>query len=767
MSVEVSKDDKLIRVSGKLLELVWDKAAGSYIISRQDEKVRFGPLHMQVRLDRADGRTINMDSSLLSVPDVQVQDSMDTPLGATTGIRAKVKANVPYGMTLEVAAFEDKDYVLARMILTNNDLGPAKVYEMSPMSYTGADPGLELGPGYGAWKFYRTGFQSWSPAGSIGVLEPDYKPNFFLPRKAGVNPRTGYSKKSGEKASDWMAQLVEPSQKLSLLAGFVTSARQLGRLEFQVKYDRFRKLQAFADGDGAQLDPGRSIESEWILVSLSDDPLAAQEEYYEVWGRIMGARKTKPLTGWCSWYYYYWNIDEEKLDLNLKHLEKFKGLIDMVQLDDGYQPYLGEWIDWNIKFPSPAKSIVKRIHDAGFKAGIWMAPFLISRKAPVYRNHPDWIIRCEKGLPVVANLHPQWKGNVMYALDPTHPGVQEWLRESVKTLMRDYGFDFLKIDFIYAASLPGLRYDPHSTGAMALRKGLEIIREAAGEEKIILGCGAPLGPSVGLVDANRVSQDVDIHWDYPLVGRIAGVPVHPSAKNALKNNLTRSLMHDKLWTNDPDCLVLRDSKYGMSLDAIRSELSIYYLSGGFMLISEDMTKLPKERMELFRQALPLGGRAAKPLDLFEKDFPEIFFLKGEQTSLVALYNWSDSIKTKSLKLKRLGLDGPCHVFDYWGKKYLGLVEDILDLGQVPSRGCKYLAITPASDRPRVIGLDFHLGMGTVGLEHGAGKDKSLNIEINIPGAREGRVWVAFPDGTVCGKELDFEDVWKGRVLKSD
>ncbi|MBU0595851.1 alanine--tRNA ligase, partial [Candidatus Bipolaricaulota bacterium] len=86
------------------------------------------------------------------------------------------------------------------------------------------------------------------------------------------------------------------------------------------------------------------------------------------------------------------------------------------------------------------------------------------------------------------------------------------------------------------------------------------IREAAGDDVYILGCGCPLGPAIGLVDAMRVSQDVDIRWKIPVMDTVQGVPTGPGAGNCLKNNLARALMHGRLWANDPDCVVLRQAR---------------------------------------------------------------------------------------------------------------------------------------------------------------------------------------------------------------
>jgi alpha-galactosidase len=546
-------------------------------------------------------------------------------------------------------------------------------------------------------------------------------------------------------------------------------------VELEVKYDRFRRLEAIADGDGIKLDPGKELASEWALLSLSLDPLSAQKNFYRVWGQAMNARKGRPLKGWCSWYYYYWNITEQNFNYNLKECEvKLKDQLDLFQLDDGYERWPGEWLDWNKKFPSRPDQLVDKIHQAGFKAGIWMAPFVISRTAPLARLHPDWILRKESGRPVFAHLHPQWRGRIMYALDCTHPGVKDWLKDTINTVVHKYGFDFLKLDFIYAAALPGKRHDPYSTGAMAFRQGLEAIRDAAGHDVTILGCGAPFGPSIGLVDAMRTSQDVDIHWRYPGMDMLMGWPLTPSARNCFRNNLARSLMHGALWCNDPDCLVLREVKRGMNIREIQSEVTLFYLLGGYLLVSEDLRLLPQDKpegaggLDLLLKMIPLSEGTAEPLDLFLTEFPEVFFQKGDLRSLLALFNWSDRARLMKLELKKIGLSGLHHVFEFWSRRYLGQTEGTMDLGMVPPHSCKYLALTRVrtEKEPQMVGLDFHLGMGTAGLERfevRPGRNE-IDLALNLPGKRKGSLWIATAHGKGARETpVEFKNTLKKRI----
>src|SRR6202011_5884205 len=95
----------------------------------------------------------------------------------------------------------------------------------------------------------------------------------------------------------------------------------------------------------------------------------------------------------------------------------------------------------------------------------------------------------------------------------------------LRTVCEDWGFEYVKLDFVYAAAMRGRRYDPNTTGVEAYRRGMQALRRIVGE-RFILGCGAPLVPSVGLVDGMRIGSDVAAVW-----GR-EGNADGPSLRNA-------------------------------------------------------------------------------------------------------------------------------------------------------------------------------------------------------------------------------------------
>lgn len=245
---------------------------------------------------------------------------------------------------------------------------------------------------------------------------------------------------------------------------------------------------------------------------------------------------------WCSWYQYFTRVTEADMRENLEAIDRLGLDIGLVQLDDGYQAGIGDWLVRSPAFPHPLSELTARIHDTGRRAGIWTAPFLVGEQSQLVREHPDWLVSD-------ADAGFNW-GQRLYALDVTHPDAAAYLRQVFRSLA-DWGFDFFKIDFLYAGAIPGPRRDALDP-IVAYRAGIQLIREAIGPEATLLGCGAPMLPSIGLVEAMRVSPDVAPYVEPP-----DGDLSQPAQRSAVQTGRARAFQHARWWVNDPDCLIAR------------------------------------------------------------------------------------------------------------------------------------------------------------------------------------------------------------------
>lgn len=262
----------------------------------------------------------------------------------------------------------------------------------------------------------------------------------------------------------------------------------------------------------------------------------------------VGGKITSPIRVWCSWY----SLDTLISEINLlKILSDLDSSIsgqslpyDVFQIDDGWQVGIGTW-EPNKKFPAGMQNMASCIHASGRKAGLWLAPLLIVPSSSIYREHREWLLHAENGRLVSAGFN--W-GEPLFALDTSHPEALDWL-SALMTKIRTWGFEYAKLDFLYAGALPGKRYVdiPRET---AFRNGLRTIREALGDA-YLLTCGTPILPSLGLCDGIRIGPDVAGYYTSHLGDNLLMNYAFPGARNVMRTTLNRLWLRDLVHI-DPD-----------------------------------------------------------------------------------------------------------------------------------------------------------------------------------------------------------------------
>ncbi|MCE7918178.1 MAG: alpha-galactosidase [Anaerolineae bacterium] len=367
--------------------------------------------------------------------------------------------------------------------------------------------------------FYRHGWQSWSLAAWTDLSPlPIQKPDIFHV----LQTDAAYAREPLPHGS-WVGAAEMDDGRIVLLGA-------LG-------------MDAHVRLDGSQLEGWyESGEGEWFIHFGAEQN--AFPAYTQALGERFGFAAARPAPRiWCSWYSLYTLIDEPTLH------KVFDGLgdlpFDVLQVDDGWQVSLGDW-EANEKFPAGMTALADKIKSTGRKAGLWLAPLLAAKSSRLFREHPDWFLKDEAGKFVSAGFN--W-GEWMYALDTTHPAAQEWLAALMKQV-RAWGFDYLKLDFLYAGALRGKRHTEAPREA-AYRLGLKVLREAMGADAYFLACGAPIVPSLGLCDALRVGPDVAGEWESHRDAVLLQNPTTPGTRNAIRTTVNR-LWLSPLVQTDPD-----------------------------------------------------------------------------------------------------------------------------------------------------------------------------------------------------------------------
>jgi alpha-galactosidase len=368
-------------------------------------------------------------------------------------------------------------------------------------------------------RYYRHGWQSWSLAAWTDPTPlPVQKPAIFHPLQ--LDAEHVHKKYLN---GSWLGA-VEFADGNILLLGALSTDSNVSLLQNQ--------LSGQSEAD----------EIEWFIGFGQETALF--EEYTGHLGNRLGkVIKNSAPRVWCSWYSMYYAIDEPILHKIFNELGNLP--FDVLQVDDGWQVDIGDW-EANQKFPSGMKALAEKIKSTGRQAGLWLAPFIATRSSKLFRSHSEWFLRNDMGHFVSAGFN--W-GEQLYALDTTHPDVTSWLFALIKQV-RDWGFDYLKLDFLYGGALKGKRHNDMPREA-AYRAALCLMRKAMGGDAFFLACGTPILPAIGVCDAIRIGPDVSYFWEKYRDAYLLYNPTIPGTKNAIRTVIHR-LWLKPLFHIDPD-----------------------------------------------------------------------------------------------------------------------------------------------------------------------------------------------------------------------
>jgi alpha-galactosidase len=409
---------------------------------------------------------------------------------------------------------------------------------------------------------------------------------------------------------------------------------------------------------------GEDMVSERLMFEAGPDYHNQLLAYGDAVRRLHHARvSSETPIGWWSWTVYYGAINQGEVlangDWQAEHLKSLG--YKYFQIDEGYQYARGEFATPNAtQFPDGLRFVGHHLTGEGLTFGIWTAPFEVTTRAWIYEHHKDWLVHNAKGEPIPIGLVWGQKSDVLYALDTTHPGAQEYMRQTYRTLVREWGVRFIKLDFMDTSAIEGYHYRPDTTALEAQRIGLQVIRDAVGEEVILDKDGSPMLNPVGLVDTGRISADTGHSFE--------------RTRNAASGIAARFYMQRNFFVNDPDAFNVTathlmeraNEKSSISLDAAQASIALSAVSGGMYEIGDDMLVLgsEKDRLALVenRELLNMAkvGQAATPLDLMtyepEDGQPSIFLLREDQRqAILTVFNWTNTVRSHTLRLADLGL----------------------------------------------------------------------------------------------------------------
>lgn len=435
----------------------------------------------------------------------------------------------------------------------------------------------------GARAYLRTGYQSWD---GTYFVAPGTAAGDGPPAKA---PTLGFA----------MTALLPRQGGGAVVIGFDRHDRFQTRLRFAGDADTLLiDIETLLDATG-------ETRAETLYLFDGDEVEATLRR----WSRRVAAASPLPprvparrLTGWCSWYSLYASIDEAVIREHLHAAQRFRDAhrvpLDIFQIDDGFTPEMGDWLDVKPQFPNGVAPLLAEAAAANFMPGLWIAPFLVGNRSKLFAAHPDWCVGDRQtGKPLVAFTFYgefRWhkRSEEYHVLDATHPDAAAYIQHVLRTWTREWGAKYIKADFLLHGAEYGLDrarwYQPGLSRIAVWRRMMTLIREAVGEEVIVSGCGCPLWAGVGLVDAVRIGRDVGVQWHGEY-----------SAESLLRDLQTRNHAHGVLWQADPDCILLRDRFHALTDSEVELLARFAAGAGGVAMTSDHLGELSPERAALF------------------------------------------------------------------------------------------------------------------------------------------------------------------------
>ena len=477
--------------------------------------------------------------------------------------------------------------------------------------------------------------------------------------------------------------LASPAANDHVLAGFASCKRFLGKLNIFPKQNR---LQVVLDAR-VPIAPGETWELEEFTVLGAPDRNALLDDFAARIQKNHPTLRIGPVAkGWCSWYCFGPGVTVPQISRNLQAIAADFPELRYIQIDDGWQPAMGDWSD-----PGRIKDVLAEIKSKGFEPALWVAPFVVSKNSRLFREHPEWMARGTDGQPVLSDavFRGAWRQAPWYILDATHPGAQAFLEETFRRMRAEWGCTYFKLDANSWGACPNVTFhDPKATAVEAFRRGMEAILRGAGKDSFVLGCNSPLWPSLGLIHGNRASLDIlGTDWvNYSHTARL---------------NFVRNWQNDRLWWNDPDCLRVSGKVDPAEMMFHATSL---YASGGMILSSDDIPALPPERKAVLKKLAGVKGVAAR-FDNYDLTRPipgqarweavwgysdpsmQIGWMEFPDHRELALFNWQDQPLTLNVPLS-----GPSVITDLWTGEKLGEFTGVFTMKDMPKHSARLLRV---------------------------------------------------------------------------
>ena len=158
---------------------------------------------------------------------------------------------------------------------------------------------------------------------------------------------------------------------------------------------------------------------------------------------------------------------------------------------------------------------------------------------------------------------------------------------------------------------------------------MDFLRECCGD-KLILGCGVPLGAAFGKVDACRTGCDADLKYTGRFYNTLNINNEVPSTKNSIINAIFRRHLDGRAFCCDPDVFFLRSSNLTFTKQQKLLLAAVNNLCGNVLFISDNVDELNDEEIEILKTTFTKNNSRIISADM-NADKVEIAYVENMQT----------------------------------------------------------------------------------------------------------------------------------------
>jgi hypothetical protein len=132
-----------------------------------------------------------------------------------------------------------------------------------------------------------------------------------------------------------------PPKADAVLMGFTSCRRFIGRF-----YVRPGSVEVVVDTEGLQLTPGAAWELEEFLFARGPGRSELLDGLAQRIAENHPRLRFEPVpAGWCSWYCFGPRVRDKQILANLDFIAKNIPALKYIQVDDGYQAAMGDWLE--------------------------------------------------------------------------------------------------------------------------------------------------------------------------------------------------------------------------------------------------------------------------------------------------------------------------------------------------------------------------------------------------------------------------------------